>query len=588
MHDFTVWAPRASHMSLVLFEQDGKTERSRQPMQGPDDRGCWTLCAAAGNGDLYAFLIDSNTTPVPDPRSTAQPFGVHGPSAVYDQTQFEWHDDFWQGPPLSGAVIYELHVGTFTPEGTLDSAIERLPYLADLGITHVELMPLNAFPGDFGWGYDGVTLFAVQQTYGGPDALKRFTNACHQHHLAVLIDVVYNHFGPVGNYTAQFAPYLTDRHSTPWGQAINFEAEGSDQVRRFFCDNALMWMRDFHADGLRLDAVHEFNDRSATHFLEQLAREVDVVSATLSRRLILIAESDLNNPHLVTSQEAGGMGLDAQWSDDFHHALFTVLSEQPSGMGYYDDFGRMADLAKVLKHAFVYDGRYSKYRQRSHGRPVTGLSAHHFVVFLQNHDQVGNRAVGDRIVEIAGLPLAKVGVALVLLSPFIPMLFQGEEFAASSPFQYFAHHDDEELAKAVSAGRKKEFAAFGWDESTIPDPENRDTFQNSKLNWSEIDQGEHAEMLAWVKELIQLRRHTGSLNDGDLQAEEVRFDEGKRWLTMRRGGVDLLLNIGKDAVSLPNESGLPLRLASSPGVHVSDSEVRLPAGTVAILARSAQ
>ncbi len=587
MHDFTIWAPRANKMSLVLVEQDGKTERSRQLMEGPDGRGCWHLSAAASVGDLYAFLIDSNETLVPDPRSVSQPFGVHGPSAIYDQTHFEWHDDFWQGPPLSGAVIYELHVGTFTTEGTLDSAIERLPYLAELGITHVELMPLNSFPGDFGWGYDGVTLFAVQQAYGGPDALKRFTNACHQHHLAVLIDVVYNHFGPVGNYTTQFAPYLTDRHNTPWGQAMNFEAEGSDEVRRFFCDNALMWMRDFHADGLRLDAVHEFNDRSATHFLEQLAREVDVVSATIGRRLILIAESDLNNPHLVTSQEAGGMGLDAQWSDDFHHALFTVLSEQPSGMGYYDDFGRMADLAKVLKQAFVYDGRYSKFRQRSHGRPVTGLSAHHFVVFLQNHDQVGNRAVGDRIVEIAGLPLAKVGVALTLLSPFIPMLFQGEEFASSSPFQYFAHHEDEELAKAVSAGRKKEFAAFGWDESTIPDPESRDTFSNSKLNWSEINEGSHAEMLAWVKDLIQLRRHTGSLNNGDLQAEEVAFDESKRWLTMRRGDVVLLLNVGKDAVSLPNEAGLPLRLASDPGVQVTDSEVSLPAGTVAVLAREA-
>ena len=587
MHEFTVWAPRANKMFLVLFEKDGKTERSREPMEGPDDRGWWRLSAQAGAGDLYAFLIDSSANSIPDPRSASQPLGVHGPSELYDQTRFIWHDESWQGPPLSGAVIYELHVGTFTTDGTLDSAIERIPFLADLGITHIELMPLNAFPGDFGWGYDGVSLFAVKEAYGGPDALKRFVDACHQRHLAVLIDVVYNHFGPVGNYTTQFAPYLTDRHNTPWGQAMNFETEGSDEVRRFFCDNALMWMRDFHADGLRLDAVHEFNDRSATHFLEQLAGEVDVLSATVGRRLVLVAESDLNNPHLVTSREAGGMGLDAQWSDDFHHALFTVLSKQPSGMGYYDDFGRMADLAKVLKESYVYDGRFSQFRERSHGRPAAGLSAHHFVVFLQNHDQVGNRAIGDRMVDIAGLPLAKVGVAVVLLSPFVPMLFQGEEFAASTPFQYFAHHEDPDLAKAVSAGRKKEFAAFGWDESTIPDPESRDTFQKSKLNWSEVIEGDHAEMLAWVKELIQLRRHTADLNNGDLRTEEVAFDEAKRWLTMKRGEVQLLMNIGAEPVSLPNAAGLPLRLASDPGIQVSNSEVTLPAGTVAVLARGA-
>ncbi len=583
MREFRVWAPRAKKMSLVLFEPDGTSERGRQAMTGPDAAGWWTASADAEDGDLYAFLIDNSTSAVPDPRSASQPLGVHGPSAVYDQSRFAWHDAAWQGPPLSGAVLYELHVGTFTAEGTLDSAIGRIPYLAELGITHVELMPLNAFPGDFGWGYDGVYLFAVKETYGGPDALKRFVDACHQHHLAVLIDVVYNHFGPVGNYTSQFGPYLTNRHNTPWGDAINFEAEGSDEVRRFFCDNALMWMRDFHADGLRLDAVHEFNDRSAIHFLEQLACEVEVLSATVGRKLVLTAESDLNNPHLVTSQEAGGMGLDAQWSDDFHHALFTVLSSQQPGMGYYDDFGRMADLAKVLREAFVYDGRYSKYRQRSHGRSAAGLSAHHFVVFLQNHDQVGNRAVGDRIVEVVGLARAKVGLALVLLSPFIPMLFQGEEFAASTPFQYFAHHDDPELAKAVSAGRKREFAAFGWDESTIPDPEDSTTFGNSKLNWNEIGEGIHAEMLDWVRALIALRRRTPALNNGDLHAEQIEFDEAKRWLTMRRGDVCLMLNIGEESVNLPKPARFVLSLASDPSVAVRGEEVTLPPDNAAVL-----
>lgn len=404
MHEFTLWAPSAKKITLVRYKE-GK-EQSRTPMGGPGRDGWWKLQTDCQCGDDYAYLIDTDETPYPDPRSLDQPHGVHGPSRLYDQSLFDWHDSLWQGPPLTGAVVYELHIGTFTSEGTFDAAIGRLPYLAELGISHIEVMPIAAFAGDFGWGYDGVGLFAVTENYGGPDAFKRFVDAAHMHGLAVLLDVVYNHFGPVGNYTTKFGPYLTDRHHTPWGDAINFEAAGSDEVRRFFVDNALMWMRDYHVDGLRLDAVHEYMDRSATHFMEQLSSEVEVLSSTLSRRLVLIAESDLNDPRIVMPREASGMGLDAQWNDDFHHALFTIISDQPSGMGYYDDFGNFSDLVKSLTDVFVYDGEYSQYRKRSHGRKVRESSGTRFVVFIQNHDQVGNRAIGDRIEQIVGMDRA--------------------------------------------------------------------------------------------------------------------------------------------------------------------------------------
>src|SRR6266702_1329488 len=529
MHEFAVWAPRAENVAVKVGD-------GLYPMEGPDDKGWWTASVdAAGYGMDYAFVLNDDPTPYPDPRGMQQPEGVHGPSRLYDQQAFAWSDAQWQGPPLAGAVIYEMHVGTFTPEGTFDGAIERLDYLVDLGVTHIEVMPVAAFPGAHGWGYDGVGLFAVREAYGGPDGLKRFVNAGHAHGLGVLMDVVYNHFGPVGNYTNKFGPYLTDRHHTPWGDAVNFEDRGSDEVRRFFCDNALMWMRDYHVDGLRLDAVHEFMDRSAIHFMEQLSAEVDVMSSTLGRRFVLIAESDLNDPRVVRPREAGGYGMDAQWNDDFHHALFTILHTDEAGKGYYDDFGSFEKLAKSLTKTFVYDGIYSKYRQRVHGRPVDGLSTHHFIGFIQNHDQVGNRATGDRLEHIIGVERAKVALGIALTGPFIPLLFQGEEYAASTPFQYFADHDDPEMARAVSEGRKQEFAAFGWNEDEIPDPESMETFERSKLKWDEIHRGRHAEMLDWVRRLIHLRRSSPSLNDGDSGHVKVEFDQGKRWLTMERG-----------------------------------------------------
>jgi len=580
MHEFTLWAPRVKRASV-------KVGAATYPMAGPDSKGWWKVSVeAAEPGDDYAFVLDDDPTPYPDPRSLWQPHGVHGPSRIYNQAAFSWNDARFQSCPLSSAIIYELHIGTFTTDGTFDAAIARLAYLVELGITHVELMPVAECPGEHGWGYDGVSLFAVTHAYGGPDGLKRFVDAAHERGLAVLLDVVYNHFGPVGNYTGKFGPYVTSRHRTPWGDAVNFEGPGSDEVRRFFCDNALMWMRDYHIDGLRLDAITEIVDRSAVHFLEQLSAETETLSADLGRSLVLIAESDLNDPRVVTSREAHGYGLDAQWSDDFHHALFTVLHSEP-GKGYYQDFGTLEQLAKSLTQVFVYDGAYSLYRRRHHGRPVEGLSAHRFLGYIQNHDQVGNRAIGDRVEHIVGMQRARLAAALVFTAPFVPMLFQGEEFAASTPFQYFADHDDPKMAKSVSEGRRREFAAFGWNPGSIPDPEDPETFRRSKLNWDEIGDGRHAEMLEWYRQLIRLRRHSPSLNDGDLRNITVVFDEDRHWLTVDRkgehGSMRVLCNLGDHPVELPNPDLLPVVLASPDGVQVVAEKIFLPPDGVAVL-----
>jgi maltooligosyltrehalose trehalohydrolase len=575
MHEFTVWAPRSKKVSVKVGDRPYE-------MAGPDEHGWWkAVVEDAGPGSDYGFLLDDDSMVYPDPRSAWQPHGVHGMSRVYDQQAFEWHDGRWQAPPLASAVFYELHVGTFTTEGTFDAAIARLDFLFELGITHIEIMPVAAFPGDRGWGYDGVQLFAVTEDYGGPDGLKRLVDACHARGLAVVLDVVYNHFGPVGNYTGKFGPYLTNVHCTPWGDAVNFEGRGSNEVRRFFCDNAMMWMRDYHIDGLRLDAIHEVVDRSAVHFLEQLSAEIEVLASTLGGRLVLIGESDLNDPRVVTPREAHGYGIDAQWSDDFHHSLFTVLHVEEGG--YYADFGTMEKLAKALKQIFVYDWVYSKYRRRKHGRPVDGLSAHHFICFIQNHDQVGNRATGERLEHIVGMDRAKVAIGLVLTAPTIPLLFQGEEWAAATPFLYFADHEDPEMARAVSEGRKKEFAAFGFAEKQIPDPEARETFERSKLNWDEVGEPHHAEMLDWVRRLIHLRRRSPTLNDGDLGHLTVRCDEQKRWLSMDRRGMQVMLNLGEGPVCFDVPGEFHLALASREGIAIAEGKVSLPPDTLVVV-----
>ena len=577
MHKFGIWAPKAEKMSLQWHNQV-------LPMDGPNKRGWWTLAVPEARcGDRYAYLLDDDRNPYPDPRSLRQPDGVHGSSELYDHSAFEWHDQLWRGAPKVGSVLYELHVGTFSQEGTFDGAIKHLPYLADLGISHVEVMPVAAWAGKQGWGYDGVALFATHEHYGGPDGFKRFVDACHANGLSVILDVVYNHFGPVGNYTTKFGPYLNPNRKTPWGAAVSLDEPGSDEVRRFFVDNALMWLKDYHCDGLRFDAVHAFLDLSAVHFLEQLSVEVERLGATLAKEFYLIAESDLNDPRVVRSREAHGYGMDSQWSDDFHHALFTLIYQPPSGeSGYYADFGSLGDLHKALKHAYVYDGRYSTYRRRRHGRPADGLSAHHFVHFVQNHDQVGNRAKGERLEHLVGLHAAKVAIGLLITAPHIPMLFMGEEWATSAPFLYFADHEDEEMRKSVAEGRKREFAAFGFG-ADVPDPENQSTYDASKLRWDEQADGKHAEMLQWVKSLIKLRRSHVCLNDGDMHHLLVSSDNARRTLVMERDEARILVNFGKENCRFDLLQGEELDLISQKDVEVKDNSLNLPPMTLAVL-----
>jgi maltooligosyltrehalose trehalohydrolase len=574
MHVFEVWAPRAGTIEVKVGKERFALAKK--------ERGWWSgEIATAGYGTDYGFVIDGLEPALPDPRTQWQPNGVHGESRVVDHALFAWSDSGWQAPPLSSALIYELHIGTFTPEGTLKAAESHLDYLKDLGVTHVELMPVANFPGKRGWGYDGVDLYAPFNAYGEPGDLKRFVNECHGKGLAVLLDVVYNHLGPVGNYLEKFGPYFTGNHSTPWGGAVNFEEAGATEVRRFLIDNALMWLRDYHMDGLRLDAVQAFNDRSAIHFLEQLAGEVKRLEATLGKHFVLIAESDLNDPRLVKAEEAGGYGLDAQWSDDFHHALFSVISGERAG--YYADFGSLAALAKSLRSVFVYDGNYSEYRGRNHGRQVVGLSGHRFIGFVQNHDQVGNRAQGERVSHEAGVGRAKIAAALVLTSPFVPMLFQGEEFGASAPFLYFTDYEDPELGRLISEGRKKEFVAFGWSPDQIPDPQDEQTFNQSKLNWAELGDPPHASLLQWHKDLISLRRSRSELSDGNLNAVQVRFDEEARWLVLERGKLRIACNLGNAPVDVEMGNAAQLLLASDDSAHLNGARIELGPDSVAVV-----
>ncbi|OOG22428.1 malto-oligosyltrehalose trehalohydrolase [Thioalkalivibrio denitrificans] len=570
-----VWAPEVRRVEL---ECAGK----RRPMAREAD-GWWSVAAPElVHGTDYAFRVDEEG-PFPDPRSPWQPHGVHGPSRWVDHGRFRWHDAGWQAPPLASAVIYELHVGTFTPDGTFEAVIDRLDHLKDLGITHVELMPVAEFPGERGWGYDGVDLFAPHHAYGGPEGLKRLVDACHRKGLAVLLDVVYNHLGPSGNYLGRFGPYFTDAYRTPWGDAVNLDQAHSDTVRRFFLDNALMWLEDYHFDGLRIDAVHAIVDISAIHFLEALAREVRALEARLGRHLVVIAESDLNDPRVVRAPEIGGHGLDAQWNEDFHHALHAVLTGERDG--YYADFGAVADLAAALTRGLVYDGRYSTYRRRSHGRPAADLPARRFVGCLQNHDQVGNRALGERSAQLLSAGLLRVGAALVLTAPFVPLLFQGEEWGADTPFLYFTNHDDPDLAQAVREGRRREFAAFGWDPEGIPDPQAPETFERSRLDWDQPTDEPYAGLLRWYRELIALRRAHPAFAEDRLERVRVRFDESERWLMMRRGALAVACNLGTSPRRLDCPAGCHPRilLASDPGVAVTCETIDLPAETVAIL-----
>ncbi|MFP5351276.1 MAG: malto-oligosyltrehalose trehalohydrolase, partial [Actinomycetota bacterium] len=509
--------------------------------------------------------------------------GPHELSRFVDHERFAWTDGAWKGSPLASAIVYELHIGTFTQEGTFDAAVERLPHLLDLGITAVELLPVAEFSGDHGWGYDGVDLFAPHHAYGGPDGLKRLVDACHAQGLAVIMDVVYNHLGPAGNYLGSFGPYFTDRYATPWGQAVNFDGPGSAAARAFFIENALMWLDDYHCDGLRIDAVHAILDTSATHILEEIAINVERLENHLGRDLFLIAESDLNDPRLIQRREAGGYGLDAQWSDDFHHALHSVVTGETAG--YYADFGSVGHLAMALEEAFVYAGRYSPFRDRVHGRAPTGIPGTRFLGYIQNHDQVGNRAKGERLSAMVPTELCKVAAAVVLTAPFVPMLFQGEEWGASTPFQYFTSHPDQDLGRAVSEGRKREFEAFGWDPDEIPDPQDPETFTRSKLKWDELERAPHSELLEWYRDLIALRKRMPELGDGDLAAVMTFFDEDQRALVIQRGGITVACNFSDSPAEVPAERGdrTELLMASGDKPQWSGEVLVLPPTSVSIL-----
>jgi maltooligosyltrehalose trehalohydrolase len=581
MNALRVWAPNAKRMVASIAQLRLEMEK-----EGGEVRGWWQVSAAEIlPGADYAFLVDDDEKPIPDPRTRFQPYGVHGVSRIVDHRAFNWSDSGFSARPLSDALIYELHIGTFTPEGTFDSAIERLDHLVELGITHVELMPVAEFSGSRGWGYDGVDLFAPHHAYGGPDGLKRLVNACHANGLAVVLDVVYNHFGPSGNYFGRFGPYLTSRYKTPWGDAVNLDGRGSDEVRRFFCDNAISWMRDYHLDGLRLDAIHAILDMSPRHFLEQLSAETAELARQTQRRLALIAEDDLNDPRVVTSTDRGGYGLDAQWDEDFHHSLHTVLTGERTG--YYSDFGTLAQLAKTLGHAFAYDGQYSAYRDRRHGRSAAGLSAHNFVGCIQNHDQIGNRPKGDRLSHLISAARVRIGAAVVILGPFIPMFFQGEEWAASTPFQYFTDHQEPDLARAVSEGRKREFAAFGWRPEDISDPQDPGTFQSSKLDWTEVAREPHKSILEWYKRLIRLRVSTPELRDGKFKNVAVNYNEEQRWVVMNRGPVTIAINLGEQTyrVPVPDAGSVRVLLESGERLVLHPGFVELGPDSVAVLGR---
>ena len=563
MSRFDVWAPRPRRVLLSVGDRVVGMAR--------DADGWWRPAEPVPDGEVdYGYLLDDDPTPRPDPRSRRQPDGPHGRSRTVDLASYGWAD--WEGRNLAGSVVYELHVGTFTPEGTLDAAVGRLDHLLDLGVGFVELMPVNSFDGTHNWGYDGVGWFAVDETYGGPAAYVRFVDACHRLGLGVVQDVVYNHLGPSGNYLPLFGPYLKEGRNT-WGDLVNLDGDGSAEVRRHVLDNVRMWFKDYRVDALRLDAVHALQDSSAVHLLQEMAAEVETLSSRLHRPLLLIAESDLNDPRLITPSDDGGYGLDAQWSDDFHHALHVALTGETHG--YYADFAPLSALAKVCERGFFHDGTWSSFRGREHGAPIDTetVPAWRLVVCSQNHDQVGNRAVGDRLTEHLDDDQLACAALVTLCSPFTPMLFQGEEWAASTPFQFFTSHTDEEIGSATSAGRLTEFAGHGWGEAVVPDPQDPTTYERSKLDWTEAGSVRGARMLDVYRRLTELRRRHPQLTDG--RYAECFVDEDARVFAMHRGPLTVIVNFGDSAHVVATYARRVLFETES-GVDLADGGLILP------------
>ncbi|MET9795844.1 malto-oligosyltrehalose trehalohydrolase [Nocardiopsis alba] len=535
--DFTVWAPEARRVRVRVGGVDHPMER--------DERGRWHATVdGAGPGSDYAYLLDEGERPLPDPRSLRQPRGVHSASRVYDHDEFVWADGHWNGRPLAGGVVYELHVGTFTPEGTLTAAVDRIDHLVELGVTHVELMPLNAFDGTHGWGYDGVLWSAVHEPYGGPDALKGFVDTCHRHGIAVLLDVVYNHLGPSGAYLPRFGPYFSGENA--WGPSLNLDGPHSDPVRALVIEGALDWLRHYHLDGLRLDAVHALRDDRAVPILAELSAEVDALATGLGRPLSLIAESDRNDPRTVLPREAGGMGMTAQWSDDLHHALHVALTGEDHG--YYADFAGPRVLPDVLRKVFLHDGGPSSFRGRRHGAPVDThlIPGSRFLGYLSTHDQIGNRARGDRMGEHLSPGLLTCGAAIVFCSPYTPMIFMGEEWGATTPWPFFASFTDPDLVEGVRMGRRREFAALGWDEEEIPDPMDPATRDAAVLDWSEADREAGRLILDTYRSLIALRRAEPELSDPRLDRFRVDADREGRRLVLTRGSLRVVCNLSEE------------------------------------------
>lgn len=542
MPEFSVWAPRPQRVQLDV-------EGTLHPMERTED-GWWRAEVDAAADARYGFVLDDDPKVLPDPRSARQPDGVHERSQLWAPSPQAWTDGDWAGRSIEGRVIYELHTGTFTTEGTFDAAIDKLDHLVNLGVDFVEVMPVNAFGGTHGWGYDGVLWYAVHEPYGGPDGLIRLIDACHQRGLGVLIDAVFNHLGPSGNYLPMFGPYLSTG-SNPWGESINIADANADEVRRYILDCALRWMRDFHADGLRLDAVHALVDTTAIHILEELSAETDALSSELGRPLSLVAESDMNDPRLITPRDQGGLGMTAQWDDDIHHAIHAAVSGETQG--YYGDWGSVEALAQTLRNGYFHAGTYSSFRHRRHGRPLDTktIPATRLLAYTLTHDQVGNRAVGDRPSQNLDTGQLAVKAALALGSPYTAMLFMGEEWGSSSPFQFFSSHPEPDLARATAEGRKKEFADHGWDADEIPDPQDPETFLRSKLKWDEVTDGDHGRLLEIYRGLIALRRDEPDLADPWLDHMNIDFDEAQRWIVMHRGSVDVVCNLGAEPVTVP-------------------------------------
>lgn len=559
-------------MHLGTRQQEAVAMSRDEALAGAGRPGWWVSPEALADGTDYLVSVDGSD-PRPDPRSPWQPRGVHSPSRTFDATAFAWSDGEWLGVDVLGAITYEMHVGTFTPEGTLDAAISRLPHLRELGVDLVELMPVAAFPGRRGWGYDGVALFAVHEAYGGPVALQRFVDAAHRAGMGVCLDVVYNHLGPDGNYLSEFGPYFTDRHETPWGWAVNLDGEDAAEVRSFVIENARHWLRDFHIDALRLDAVHALIDDSPVHLLAELSASVDRLAAEVGRPLGLVAESDLNDAAMVSPVAAGGLGMTAQWDDDFHHALHALLTGERHG--YYVDFGTPEVLAKVVNEVFYHAGTFSTFRDAPWGAPVAPeIDRRRFVAFSQNHDQVGNRALGDRPSRVLDDGRLVAAAAIVLLGPFTPMLFQGEEWGTRSPFQYFTDHEPE-LGALVSQGRLAEFAGHGWDglyggPVEVPDPQADATFEASMLPWAERREPDHAAVLEAYRALIALRKTEPDLASGDAASTSVEHAADGSWFVLRRGSIDLIVTLetAGQAPPVPDGGEMLFEFGSPAAVYI--------------------